>query len=93
MYTELQLYIDGEWLNGRGRKGEEVVNPATGKALATLPHASPADLDRALEAAAKGFAAWRSTSAYDRAKIMRKAADLVRERAENVAKIMTQEQG
>ena len=93
MYTELQLYIDGEWLNGSGRKGEEVVNPATGKALATLPHASPADLDRALEAAAKGFAAWRATSAYDRAKIMRKAADLLRERAENVAKIMTQEQG
>jgi succinate-semialdehyde dehydrogenase / glutarate-semialdehyde dehydrogenase len=93
MYKELQLYIDGEWLNGGGRKGEEVINPATGKALATLPHASKADLDRALNAAEKGFAAWRATSAYDRAKIMRKAADLLRERAENVAKIMTQEQG
>ncbi len=93
MYTELQLYIDGEWLNGSGRKGEEVINPATGKVLATLPHASKADLDRALDAAQKGFAAWRAISAYDRAKIMRKAADLLRERAENVAKIMTQEQG
>ena len=93
MYTELQLYIDGKWLNGDGRKGEDVINPATGKALAPLPHASKADLDRALDAAAKGFAAWRATSAYDRAKIMRKAADLLRERAENVAKIMTQEQG
>jgi succinate-semialdehyde dehydrogenase/glutarate-semialdehyde dehydrogenase len=40
MYTDLQLYIDGEWLNGAGRKGEEVMNPATGKSLGTLPHAS-----------------------------------------------------
>ena len=41
----------------------------------------------------KGLAVWRATSAYDRAKIMRKAADLVRERAETIAKVMTQEQG
>ena len=40
MYTDLQLYIDGEWLNGGGRKSEDVINPATGKALAKLPHAS-----------------------------------------------------
>jgi len=93
MYTDLQLYIDGEWLNGGGRKSEDVINPATGKALATLPHASNADLDRALDAARKGFAVWRATSAYDRAKVMRKAADLLRERAEAVAKVMVQEQG
>lgn len=93
MYTDLQLYIDGEWLNGASRKSEEVLNPATGKVLASLPHASKADLDRVLEAANKGFAVWRATSAYDRAKVMRKAADLLRERAEHVAKVMTQEQG
>ena len=62
MYTDLQLYIDGEWLNGTGRKGEEVMNPATGKALGTLPHASKADLDRALAAAEKGLAVWRATT-------------------------------
>ena len=55
MYTELGLYIDGEWLNGDGRKGEDVINPATGKALAQLPHASKADLDRALGAAEEGL--------------------------------------
>jgi succinate-semialdehyde dehydrogenase/glutarate-semialdehyde dehydrogenase len=93
MYTDLQLYIDGEWLNGSGRKGEDVLNPATGKVLAGLPHASKADLDRALDAAEKGFAVWRATSAYDRSKVMHKAADLVRERAEQIAKVMTQEQG
>jgi succinate-semialdehyde dehydrogenase/glutarate-semialdehyde dehydrogenase len=93
MYSDLALYIDGKWLNGEGRKSEEVINPATGKVLASLPHASPADLDAALEAAAKGFALWKGTSAYDRAKIMRKAADLVRERHDHIAKVMTQEQG
>ena len=93
MYTDLALYIDGKWVGGNGRKGEEVLNPATEKPLAHLPHASSADLDRALDAAEKGFAVWRATSAYDRAKVLRKAADLLRERHEAVARILTQEQG
>jgi succinate-semialdehyde dehydrogenase/glutarate-semialdehyde dehydrogenase len=93
MYSDLKLYIDGQWLNGEGRKGEDVINPATGKALAHLPHASKADLDAALAAADKGFKVWKATSAYDRSNLMRKAANLLRERAEHVAKVMTQEQG
>src|SRR5215210_1512790 len=93
MYTDLALYIDGEWLNGEGRKGEDVINPATGKSLARLPHASQADLDRALSAARKGLATWRATQPADRAKIMRKAANLVRERADAIARVLTQEQG
>jgi succinate-semialdehyde dehydrogenase / glutarate-semialdehyde dehydrogenase len=93
MYTELGLFIDGKWLNGEGRKGEDVINPATGKTLARLPHASKADLDAALTAAEKGFAVWKETSAYDRSKIMRKAADLVRERYDHISKVQTQEQG
>ena len=51
MYTDLQLYIDGAWHSGDGRKAEDVLNPASGKALASLPHASTADLDAALAAA------------------------------------------
>jgi succinate-semialdehyde dehydrogenase / glutarate-semialdehyde dehydrogenase len=93
MYAKLELFIDGQWLNGDGRAGEDVINPATEKPLAHLPHASTADLDRALEAAKKGFAAWRATSAYDRAKIMRKAADLMRERHDAISKVLVQEQG
>jgi len=93
MYTDLALYIDGRWLNGEGRKGEDVINPATGKALGHLPHASTADLDAAIAAAEKGLAVWKSTSAYDRSKIMRKAADLLRERYDHVSKVQTQEQG
>ena len=93
MYAKLELFIDGQWLNGDGRAGEDVINPATEKTLGRLPHASTADLDHALEAAKKGFSVWRATSAYDRAKILRKAADLMRERHDAISKILVQEEG
>src|ERR1700747_1982722 len=93
MYTDLALHIGGAWLNGDGRQGEDVINQATEKPLGRLPHASARDLDQALGAARKGFEVWRATSAYDRAKVLRKAADLVRARAEAIARIMTQEHG
>jgi succinate-semialdehyde dehydrogenase/glutarate-semialdehyde dehydrogenase len=93
MYANLGLFIDGQWLNGDSRRGEDVINPATEKPLAHLPHATTADLDQALEAAKKGFAVWRAASAYDRAKIMRKAADLIRERHDTISKILVLEQG
>jgi succinate-semialdehyde dehydrogenase / glutarate-semialdehyde dehydrogenase len=93
MYANLELFIDGKWHGTNGRRGEDVINPATEKPLARLPHASASDLDQALEAATKGFAIWRATSAYDRAKIMRKAADLMRERHDAIAKILVLEQG
>ena len=93
MYTDLALHIDGQWLNGDGRAGEDVGESGNREPLARLPHASKADLDHALEAAQKGFEVWRNTSAYERAKVLRKAANLVRERADKIARIMTQEQG
>ncbi len=93
MYTDLALHIGGNWLNGDGRKGEDVVNPATEKPLGRLPHAATSDLDQALAAAEKGLEVWRATPAYDRSKVLRKAAGLVRDRADAIARIMTQEQG
>src|SRR5262249_62281994 len=94
MYGELGLFIDGTWRkNGSGNKGEDVINPATEKPLAHLPHASTADLDEALEAAKKGFALWRATSAYDPPKINRKAAGPHAERHHAISKRGGQEQG
>lgn len=93
MYTDLQLFIDGEWIKGGGRKSEDVINPATEKPLARLPHAGKADLDHALDAARRGFATWRAMSAYDRCAIMRKAANLMRERHDHISKVLVQEQG
>ena len=92
-YTDTQLLIDGEWVDAASGKTIDVVNPATGKAIGKVAHAGIADLDRALAAAQRGFEAWRKVPANERAATMRKAAALVRERADTIAQLMTQEQG
>jgi succinate-semialdehyde dehydrogenase / glutarate-semialdehyde dehydrogenase len=93
MYTSLEHYIDGNWVKASGAKTQEVMNPATSKPIGELAHASKGDLDKALAAADKGFKTWRKVSAYERGKVLRKAADLVRTRADEIAKVLTQEQG
>ena len=93
VYPNPQLLINGEWRAARAGRTLPIVNPASGDAIGTLAYAEKADLDEALEAAAKGFAAWKRVSAYERSKIMRKAANLLRERIELVATLMTMEQG
>jgi len=93
MYSDVSLFIDGAWTPASGNRTIPVVNPATGETIGSVAHADRGDLDRALEAAEKGFRAWRKVSAYDRARLMRKAANLLRERAEDIARLMTQEQG
>jgi succinate-semialdehyde dehydrogenase/glutarate-semialdehyde dehydrogenase len=93
MYTQLGLYIDGKWNHGNGAGGEDVINPATEKPLAHLPHASIKDLDAALAAAQAGFKLWKGKSAYDRGRIIKKAADLMRDRADAIATVLVQEQG
>ena len=92
-YKDVQLLIDGQWRAGSGGRTIAVLNPATGEQIGTVAHAEKADLDAALAAADKGFKVWRKVSAYDRYKIMRKAADLMRERADSIARLMTMEQG
>ncbi len=93
MYSDVSLFIDGTWGPAAAGRTIDVVNPATGDKLGTVPHAAISDLDRALEAADKGFRTWRKISAYDRSKIMRKAADILRERSGHVATLLTMEQG
>ena len=93
MYESLAMYIDGKWCQGSEGKFEEVLNPATEASLGRLPHASRSDLDQALEAAHKGFKLWRDKTAYDRSRVLEKAADLIRERAESIAQILTIEEG
>lgn len=93
MYPDVLLFINGAWTPGAAGKTLTVLNPATGDALGTLAHAELADLDRALAAAERGFQVWRRISAYERSKIIRKAAGLLRDRAETIARWLTQEQG
>jgi len=93
MYPDVLLFIDGQWTKAAGGRSIPVVNPSTGEPIGTVAHADTGDLDRALEAADKGFRAWRKVSAFDRSKVMRKAANILRERADAIAPLMTQEQG
>lgn len=92
-YPDTRLLIAGVWSDAASGKTLDVINPATGQPIGKVAHAGIADLDRALAAAQKGFEVWRRTPAAERAAIMRKAAGLLRERAESLARLMTLEQG
>ena len=92
MYTSLEHYIDGNWVRPSG-KSQDVINPANSKPIGELGLATKGDLDKALAAVDKGFKTWRKVSAYERGKILRKAAELLRARTEDIAKVLTQEQG
>jgi succinate-semialdehyde dehydrogenase/glutarate-semialdehyde dehydrogenase len=91
--ARLGLYIGGEWLGAEGREAQAVHDPATGAVLGHVPHATTADIDRALEAAKRGFETWRKTPAIERAAILNRAAALIRERGAQLARITTLEQG
>ncbi|HEY9281263.1 MAG TPA: aldehyde dehydrogenase family protein, partial [Eoetvoesiella sp.] len=93
MYETLALYIDGEFLGDEGRKTEAVTNPATLDVLGHLPHATVADLDRALAAAQRAFESWRHSSPMLRSEILRKVGQLSRERAQQIGRNMTLDQG
>ncbi len=92
-YPNVQLHIDGKWRASNSGNTIDVINPATEEPIGKVAHAGKADLDEALTAADKGFKVWRAISAYDRAKVMHKAAGLLRERADMIAALMVAEQG
>ena len=92
-YLDTQLFINGSWQDAAGGRTLAVQNPATGQEIGKVAYATTADLDRALEAAQKGFEVWRDFTPAARSKIMRKAAGLMRERAAEIAQLLTQEQG
>ena len=93
MYPNLALYINGEWQPGNSGRSEPVINPATEETLGELPHASQSDLDAALAAAEYGFKVWSAKLPLERARVLKKTADLLRERVEDLGRIMTLEQG
>ena len=92
-YPRLAMIIDGERVQAGSRRVHTVVNPATGAPLGDLPLADPSDLDRALEAANRGFARWRRAPAEARAAVLQGAANLLRQRVESIARTATMEEG
>ncbi|WP_313806277.1 NAD-dependent succinate-semialdehyde dehydrogenase [Sphingobium sp.] len=91
-YPDLYLAIDGEVIRGDHDRSA-VLAPATGKEIASLPLASAADLDRALDAADRGFRIWRATPVEERSVVLRRTAALLRERKDIIAAIASHEQG
>ena len=92
-YSDVKLHINGKWRDAIAGETLDVINPATEDIIGNVAHARSSDLDEALEAADRAFKSWKSVSAFDRYNLMRKAGTLLRERAEDIAGVMTLEQG
>ncbi len=92
-YPDVKLFIAGEWRDGQEGKTLPIIDPATEEEIGRLAHATQPDLDAALESAERGFKVWRDKPAFERYKIMRKAADILRERKDDIGWLMTREQG
>ncbi len=92
-YTDLKLYIDGEWLSAGNRRTHRVINPANGATLGELPLVDTSDLDRALQAAERGYRLWKRATAEERGRVLKGAAQLIRQRVDHIARIGTLEEG
>lgn len=88
-----KMYIDGAWTDASDGAVLEVVNPADESVADTVPKATAADLDRALDAAARAWRSWREVDAWTRSAALRRTAALIRERADAIAATLTEEQG
>lgn len=88
-----QCYVDGAWVDADSGETIDVTNPATGQVITTVPKMGADETRRAIEAANAAWPAWRATLAKDRAAILRKWFDLMHENADDLALIMTSEQG
>ncbi len=86
------MYIGGDWVSSAGEV-IEVENPATQEVIATVPAATPAEVDRAISAARQGFEDWSSRSPVERAATLKRIAATISERAQDIGRVMTEEQG
>ena len=92
-YPEISLFIDGEWVKGAGGRGDDIINPATEEVLGRVPFAGASDTDRAIAAAAAAFPAWRDAGPDFRSQILLKASSLIHQRAAEIGRVMTLEEG
>jgi len=93
MQDAKSLYIDGQWRAASGGGTFAVINPATEEPLAERANASEADVDAAIAAARRGFEVWRRVQPWERARLIRRVGDLMRERSEEIARALTLEVG
>ena len=93
MYSKFGQFIDGKWQQSTNKETYDVINPATEEVIGKASKASSADVEKALKSAEKGFEVWKKFTPWDRATIIRKIADLIRKKNNELAKWMTLETG
>jgi len=93
MYSKFGQFIDGKWQEAEKKETYEVINPATEEVIGKASKASSVDVDKALKSAEKGLNVWRNTAPWQRSYIIRKIADLMREKKDLLAKWLTLEVG
>jgi succinate-semialdehyde dehydrogenase/glutarate-semialdehyde dehydrogenase len=91
--TLKRMYVDGHWCAADNGRTLGVINPATEEVISEVAYGGRTEARRAVEAAAKAMPGWMKQSAWDRAKILKKTGDLMRERADAIARTLTMEQG
>ncbi len=91
--TLKKLYIDGKWVDADSGRTNRIINPATEEVVAEMAYGGRAETRRALEAAARAMPGWMKLTSWDRAKVLKKTAELMRERADAIARTLTSEQG
>jgi len=91
--VEVEVFINGEWVDAVSGATFEVTNPATGEVIGQVPDGGADDATLAIDAAADAFASWSATTAYERSRVLYKAWELMTERSEDLARLMTTEQG
>jgi len=93
MYSKFGQFINGKWQQAEKKESYNVINPATEEIIGKASKASPADVDQALKSAERGFEIWKKTPPWQRSYILRKIADLLREKKNVLAKWLTLEVG
>ena len=93
MYEKFGQFIDGKWQQSEKKETYEVINTATEEILGNASKASSTDVDKALKSAEKGLEIWKKTSSWKRSAVIRKIADLIREKQDVLAKWITLEVG
>jgi len=93
MYRKFGQFIDGKWQQSMNKETYDVINPANEEVIGKASKASSADVEKALESAQAGFELWKKFTPWDRAVIIRKIADLIRKKNNELAKWMTLETG
>ncbi|MGN6767707.1 MAG: aldehyde dehydrogenase family protein, partial [Rhizobiaceae bacterium] len=92
-YMRQANLIGGEWVQADSGATLDVINPATGLKMGTVPKGGKAETHRAIEAAAEAFKSWRRTSALDRSRLLHKLADALLDNQDSLAELLTMEQG